>query len=550
VLSFQGVIEFYASLKRDNGQRATDNRLRETDRLAVRGLKTKIAWHVALLLLLSAVITDILVVLVMQTVILRHEVAAGRKRIESIGALFFSNSPSGSETNRFNQDIATTIILAQSDFPTLQIVDADGHSLYRQTSDPYSVDQFSGSIDTARRNGQTIIQEHRYAWHIFWWHPQIVSVVVPIFGQDRLAGVVAAIVPMRGIQESISQYHKPIFLYILINTVVLTIVGLYRIFRLYLRPIDRIVRQADDFHEDLDPFFAFRQEDNELHRLSSALNRMFSRISKDKKMLQETVMSLERANAELQNAQKEILRAEKMASVGRLAAGIAHEIGNPIGIVLGYLHMLKQDDLNDNDKLDFLKRTEDEVQRINTVIRQLLDLARPKTYQSQLVFIHFLIQDLVEVMRMQPVMKNINIELDLKAADDGIWGNDDQLRQVFLNLLLNAADAIQGGPNSDTGNVLVQTRIIAPAIDGQPPFIRIQVSDNGGGVDPEQLQNIFDPFYSTKEPGKGTGLGLAVSYMIIDRLGGTISALSEIGQGATFCIELPLCGKDSDQLSG
>ncbi len=516
--------------------------------MAARGLKTKIAWHVGILLLLSAVITDILVILVMQSVILRHEVAAGRKRIENLGLLFFSASRTGIETGRSNQDLATTIILAQGDFPVLQIVDAEGNSLYRQTSKQHPMADFSGMIHAALQNGQPSNQEHGYAWSVFWWHPQFVSVAVPILSQGRLRGVVAAAIPMRGIQERLNQYHKPIYFYILINTIILSVVGLYRIFRLYLRPIDRIVRQADDFHEDIDPFFAFRQEDNDLHRLSSALNRMLSKISKDKKMLKETVMSLERANAELQNAQKEILRAEKMASVGRLAAGIAHEIGNPIGIVLGYLDMLKQDDLNEEDKCDFLKRTESEVQRINTVIRQLLDLARPKTYQSQLVSLHFLIQDLVEVMRMQPIMKKIHIELDFQAGDDGIWGNEDQLRQVFLNLLLNAADAIHGGGDRDTGKVRVRTEIIGPVMDGRASVIRIQVSDNGGGMDPEQLQNIFDPFYTTKEPGKGTGLGLAVSYMIIDGLGGTISAQSKVGEGATFSIELPLCCKDSEKL--
>ena len=123
-----------------------------------------------------------------------------------------------------------------------------------------------------------------------------------------------------------------------------------------------------------------------------------------------------------------------------------------------------------------------------------------------------------------------------------------EIEQVFLNLLLNAADAIHSGQNREGGKVLVRTEIIASDLDDRPPVIRIQVRDNGNGMDPEQLQNIFDPFYTTKDPGKGTGLGLAVSYMIIDRLGGTISARSEIGQGATFCIELPLCCKDNDHL--
>ena len=545
MLSFQGVIEIYARLKPGHALRTTGHGKRDTDTLASRGLKTKIAWHVALLLLVSAVITDILVVLVMQSVIMRHEVAAGRKRIESIGSLFFSSLQSQREMNRSSQELATTIILAQGDFPTLQIVDGQGNSLYRQDSDLYPVEQLSAQIDAVRHDGLCNIQEHSYAWHIFWWHPQIVTVAVPIYNQKQLKGVVAAIIPLRSIQDKISQYHNPILLYIIFNTVILTILGLYRIFKLYLRPIDRIVRQADDFHEDIDPFFVFRQEDNELNRLSSALNRMLSRISKDKKTLQETVMSLERANADLQNAQKEILRAEKMASVGRLAAGIAHEIGNPIGIVLGYLDMLKQDDLDEDDKIDFLNRTEDEVQRINTVIRQLLDLARPKSTESKLVSIDFLIQDIVEVMRLQPIMKDIDIQLDLQAEDTGIWGNDDQLRQVFLNLLLNAADAIHSSPNKKAGRILVQTEIVAPDHDGQYARLRIRLSDNGDGIGPEQLLNIFDPFYTTKEPGKGTGLGLSVSYMIVDGLGGTISAQSGIGQGATFSIDLPLSSKEN-----
>jgi two-component system, NtrC family, sensor kinase len=508
--------------------------------LTSRGLKTKIAWNVALLLLISAVITDALVVIILQGLIVRHEVAAARQRIESIGFLYFSGYSSRSEENPAAQELATALVFALSDFPALQIVDASGTSLFRQTSDLYPVEQLGSQINSTRKGGRTIIQEHGNAWSIFWWHPQIVSIAIPIYRQDRIKGVIGAILPLAALQQKISRYHKPIYFYILINTVVLTIVGLYRIFRLYLRPIDHIIRQADDFHEDIDPFFSFRQEDNELQRLSSALNRMLNRISIDKKKLQETVMSLELANTELQNAQKEILRAEKMASIGRLAAGVAHEIGNPIGIVLGYLEMLKQNDLDEHDKIDFLERTEDEIQRINTVIRQLLDLARPKSSEAQSVSVHFIIQDVVEVMRMQPIMRDIPIELALQAAADCIWGNEDQLRQVFLNLLLNAADAINSGQGENNGRITVSTEMESSFGDIRRPCIQVMFRDNGSGIDTQQLQNIFDPFYTTKEPGKGTGLGLSVSYMIIETLGGTITATSEIGQGTAFKINLPL----------
>jgi two-component system NtrC family sensor kinase len=507
--------------------------------LAARGLKTKIAWNVALLLLLSAVITDALVVLVLQSLIIRHEVATARKQLDSIGSLYFSGSPQLDESVDARKDLAATMILALGEIPAIQIVDSGGNSFYRQSSELYSVVRLEPQIKSTLRDQRTVIQEQDYTWHIFWWHPQVVYISVPIFDKDRIQGVIAAILPMTALLQKIDRYHKPIYLYILINTVVLTIIGLYRIFRLYLRPIDRIVHQADDFHEDIDPFFSFRQEDDELQRLSSALNRMIKRISMDKKRLKESVMSLERANAELQNAQKEIIRAEKMASVGRLAAGIAHEIGNPIGIVLGYLEMLKQNDIEENDRIDFLGRTEDEIQRINTVIRQLLDLARPKSNQVQLVSVHSIIQDVVEVMRMHPIMKDIRTELVLQADSDDICANEDQLRQVFLNLLLNAADAIHSSAGAKGGEILVSTGIALSQGDNQRPCLRVVFSDNGSGIDPEQLQNIFDPFYTTKEPGKGTGLGLSVSYMIIDGLGGTIAAQNAVGQGASFKIELP-----------
>ena len=512
--------------------------------MAARGLKTKIAWNVALLLLISAVITDILVVMVMQGAFMRHEVMRERKRMNSIARLFFSALPKKDQNETSTRDLATTIILALDEFPTLKIVDAENHTLYQQSSDAYPLELLTGQISAARASGNTLIHQHSYTWQIFWWHPQNVTIAVPFFHDKQLQGVIAAVVPLQAFEQRISRYHTPIFLYILINTAILTFVGLYRIFRLYLRPIDRIVRQADDFQDDRDPFFAFRHEDNELQRLSSALNRMLSRISKDRKRLQKTVMSLERANTELQNAQNEILSAEKMASVGRLAAGIAHEIGNPIGIVLGYIDMLKQDDLNIEDRIDFLKRAENEIQRINTVIRQLLDLARPKRFKPQPLSVHALIRDMVDVMRLQPIMKDIRIESDLGAEVDRVWGDEDQLRQVFLNLFLNAADAIHSGGSGADGKVAVRTQVLSHDQKSRSDFLRIEFSDNGTGIDAQQLQNIFDPFYTTKEPGKGTGLGLAVSYMIIERLGGRISAKSRLAQGATFRIDLPLSKKE------
>lgn len=510
----------------------------------MRGIKTKIGLNVVLLILLSAVITDILVIVVVQKVMLRGEISRSTEFIENVGNLFFSDPFHPGSHPYPRQDLATTLMLSQDRIKTLFIMDDGQRVLYRQHGEDHPEALNQKQIKAALASRKTVSAELGYTWALFWWQPSALSISTPIQKGGKLEGVISAVVPLTPVYDTLELYHKPIFFYIILNTCVLTIAGLYRIFRLYLRPIDRIIMQADDFHEADDIFFAFRHEDNELNRLSSSLNRMLNRISSDKKKLQTTVLSLEQANIELKNAQKEIIRAEKMASVGRLAAGIAHEIGNPIGIVLGYLDMLKNNNLDDEDKIDFLKRTEDEVQRINAIIRQLLDLARPADSQNEPVNLSTVVQDIVDVMQLQPVMHHTNIELHLGAAHDSVWGNDNQLRQVFLNLLLNAADSIQGGSSPQKGRIEVRTSNSSERIEGPTqPMLRVEFKDNGDGIDPEKLQNIFDPFYTTKEPGKGTGLGLSVSYMIIEGMGGTISAESRVGHGARFVIELPIHGK-------
>lgn len=508
--------------------------------MAARGIKTKIGLNVIILLLLSALITDILVVTVLQGIMMRDAISQSRRFTESIGHLFFSDIAAASPEIPSRFKFANNLFLAQDRIQSIFIIDDKGQMVYRRNVESFPYSMVAEQTRKAQRQRKATAEEMGVVWSLFWWHPEAVSLSIPIIKQKKLQGVVSAIVPLTPILAKLKKYHNPILIFLLINTAVLTIVGLYRIFKHYLRPIDRIVQQADGFHEESDIFFAFRHEDNELNRLSSALNRMLTRIASDKKKLQATVDSLEQANIELKNTQREMISTEKMASVGRLAAGIAHEIGNPIGIVLGYLDMLKQGGLEEKDKVDFLQRTEDEVQRISTIIRQLLDLARPKEGEKHHVAVNAVVADLVDVMQTQPVMNDINIESRIEAENDTVWGKDDQLRQVFLNLLLNAADAIHSVNAHEGGKISISTTTREVSDPISPSVLEVRISDTGNGIAPESLQNIFDPFYTTKEPGKGTGLGLSVSYMIIEGMGGAIRVESNPGQGATFRIELPL----------
>jgi signal transduction histidine kinase len=239
-------------------------------------------------------------------------------------------------------------------------------------------------------------------------------------------------------------------------------------------------------------------------------------------------------------------KAEKLASVGRLSSGIAHEIGNPIGIIMGYLELLKQKNTSAHEKREYITRTEDEINRINTIIRQLLDLSRPSNDGAKAVSVHEIINDITDMVRSQPLMSNIRINQFLEAQDDTVIADANQLRQVFLNLIINAADAIGSGQKETKGqlviksnNILADSETNTGTAESQS-MLQIMYIDNGPGVSPDTLNNIFDPFFTTKQPGKGTGLGLSVSFMIVESMGGIIKAASEAGQGTTMTILLPL----------
>jgi signal transduction histidine kinase len=325
--------------------------------------------------------------------------------------------------------------------------------------------------------------------------------------------------------------------------IILTFVGIYRISKLYLQPLARLAKRAAEYKEDDDIIFLVRKEDNELNRLSKALNSMLKRISGDKEKLRSTVLSLERANLELKQAQKDIIRAEKLASVGRLSAGIAHEIGNPIGIVIGYLELLKQADITEPERDEYIQRTEEEIERINSIIRQLLEVSRPSNTGRTAVSVHDLIHDTADVLRVQPLMSNIELNLDLAATEDTVLADPNQLRQIFLNLIINAADAISGHDKENSGKLKIFTELEK---DNETPNrtacgqLKILFIDNGPGIAEENLSNIFDPFFTTKDPGRGTGLGLSVSFMIVESLGGKMTGISELGKGTTMIVSLPL----------
>jgi two-component system NtrC family sensor kinase len=225
----------------------------------------------------------------------------------------------------------------------------------------------------------------------------------------------------------------------------------------------------------------------------------------------------------------------RLASIGRLAAGVAHEINNPLAIInekAGLMKdlMLMSDEPPDKEKfLGLIKAISDSVNRCRTITHRLLGFARRMDVQHEEIDLNDTIREVIEFLDKEVLYRNIKLDTHLKEDLPRIVSDKGQLQQVFLNLINNAIDAVPDG-----GVIAVSTEVKGRDI------VRVTIMDNGQGIPKDTIKNIFEPFYTTKGKGKGTGLGLSISYGIIKRLGGDISVESEVGEGSTFYVELPI----------
>ena len=366
----------------------------------------------------------------------------------------------------------------------------------------------------------------------------------PIVRQGRVIGAVGISRSLESMYQALWRVEKIVLVYILINLLILSVIGFFRMRKVVVQPIERLVRLADQYHDDETMLFAAESPGGEFGQLAASLNSMLVRIEQDRQSLEKTVADLETANRKLKTHQQEMIRTEKLASVGRMAAGLAHEIGNPLGVVQGYLGLLAGAAGQSEEHHDFIKRAEQELQRVNALIRQMLDFARVSKGEPETFSLHELLQAIVEMVQVQPVFAEIGLECRLGAERDMVYADRDRLHQVFVNCLLNSVDAVIAAGRAGDGRITLSTELCGPSSEsGRADFLRIQISDNGIGIAGEQQAVIFDPFYTTKEPGKGTGLGLSVSLAIVESMGGRMEMESKEGQGSVLSVFLPITAR-------
>lgn len=511
--------------------------------MGARGLKTKIALNITVFLLIGMVSIDVVTMLTAQRNLVRNELTKGKAIVRILREHLGSNILWGDQIKSEHSRERLHTVLTEAGIDCFFLLAQNLHHIGFGTQTCSKDDEIVVQTQKALTTGDEIVNFSGSTFGLFWNQPERIVISSPVAAGVEVGSAFSIAIPLGAAYRSLRQTHHILLLYVFVNTAVLSFLGIYRVIKMYLQPLGRLAKRAEDYKEDDELLFSVRKEDNELLRLSSALNTLMRRLAEERSKLRATVSSLETANYELQRAQEEMVRAEKLASVGRLSAGIAHEIGNPIGIVTGYIALLKQPGISEDERLEYLVRTESEVERINAIIRQLLEISRPSPNGPRLVAVNQMLVDLHQMLELQPFMSRVRVDVQTATKNDTVRADPDRLRQVFLNLAINAADAIAARHPVSGGELHIVSSEAADdgAQNGQNSrWLQVRFRDNGAGIPQEILPFIFDPFYTTKEPGKGTGLGLSVSFMIIQGFGGLLEAESTVGEGTTMTVRLPI----------
>ncbi|KAF0219000.1 MAG: integral membrane sensor signal transduction histidine [Geobacteraceae bacterium] len=444
--------------------------------------------------------------------------------------------------------------LAQEhDFAGLLVVDAKGGKVFARSDDRGADTKL---LETLKKGTES---------HSFSGNGRFVSRYAPIFDAGRIAGASRLSLSLGSEFEKLARSRRMFLAYFILDFLLLFGLGSFLLSRIVVVPIRKLLAAteriaAGDYGQTVHvPGSA------DVAELAEAFNKMVTALQAKREEVESHVKSLETANADLHAAREETIRSEKMASVGLLAAGMAHEVGTPLAAIMGYAGILREELHEDPVRGDYLRRIEDESCRIDRIVRGLLDYARPSKAECENVDIGVLLKDTLDLLAGQGAFKRVETILSPEDGLPPVYADRHQLQQVLINLLINARDAMPDGgrlgmkasageleippvrfPALPNGRVMGRRKedfhgvFRASFPDGDASrWVKIEISDSGVGIAAENLGNIFDPFFTTKEPGKGTGLGLAICARIVDSFGGRIIAESEAGKGTTFVVLLP-----------
>jgi two-component system, NtrC family, sensor kinase len=355
-----------------------------------------------------------------------------------------------------------------------------------------------------------------------------------------------------------------LFLLVVADLAVFVLLGSYLIDRIVVKPLTEIALTAGAISEGDYTRRVPAGDTDEMRALAASLNRLTGQLLHNQSRLEENVRSLDEANRMLIATQRELVQSEKLASIGQLAAGVAHEVGNPLGALLGYVSVLRRR----GGEEDILGGIDREARRIDRIVRSLLEYARPGTQAREPVDVNASVHRVLDILHRQGRLREVTVELKLGHDLPSIAAVPYQIDQVFVNLFTNAEGAMQGAgvlTVATAWEVYSPVRPIPPRRSDDPPgvnyshlrrpragsqrdaavleagdeILRITVADTGPGIPLEHIDHIFDPFFTTKAPGEGTGLGLAIVSSTVTEMGGRLEVTTAVGGGAVFTVMIP-----------
>ena len=334
------------------------------------------------------------------------------------------------------------------------------------------------------------------------------------------------------------------------DVLIFTAFGAYVLRRRLVLPLEKLAAAARSITDGGTAVRAPEEGTLETVELGRAFNEMTETLERRSSELEKAVVDLRASNRDLRKAREGLDRAGRLAAVGRLAAGVAHEVGNPMGAMLAFIDLARRDSGLSDDGRQHLQRAGEEGQRVRGILRQLLDFSSPRRTEREPVDLIALCQETAILVSAQRRYKRITLKVEAEGRPPPLASTDrNTVKQIILNLLLNAGDALN--ERSEGGHITVRVRSAVGQLRAgeRPAFaagrrtsdvVECVVADDGPGIPEENRGRIFDPFFTTKDPGEGTGLGLANAARSAEELGGRLELAEPSGNpGAEFVLQLP-----------
>lgn len=326
------------------------------------------------------------------------------------------------------------------------------------------------------------------------------------------------------------------FLIIALLSFVMIVIFSYLLVSRITKPIENLSQLSENISRGDFSMRAKLESDDELGRLTKAFNQMIDSISTSHKMLEDYNLTLQKRvkerTDELMKIKEQMIQSEKLASIGRLSAGVAHEINNPLGAILSYAHLIKEE-LDSETDINQIKLFADniiaETNRTKNIIRGLLEFARQHKSEYEWVEINQIVEDALNLITIQKKPDNVEIIREYGTDIPIVKIDPERIKEAIINIIINALDAM-----NEKGQLIIKT-----TVNHNKKQVKISITDTGSGIPDEIMGHIFEPFFTTKPVGKGTGLGLSVTYGIIKQHNGDIIVESKINEGTTFTIILP-----------